>query len=31
MNFARYAACYVRCLSRRIGNFEAFLHLVPDA
>jgi hypothetical protein len=31
MNFARYAACYVRCLSRRLGNFEAFLHLVPAA
>ena len=31
MTFARYAACYVRCLSRRLGNFEAFLHLVPAA
>jgi hypothetical protein len=31
MNFARYAACYVYCLSRRLGNFEAFLHLVPAA
>jgi hypothetical protein len=31
MSFARYAACYVRCLSRRLGNFEAFLHLVPAA
>ncbi|MCL2124214.1 MAG: WcbI family polysaccharide biosynthesis putative acetyltransferase [Desulfovibrionaceae bacterium] len=31
MNFARYAACYVHCLSRRLGNFEAFLHLVPAA
>jgi hypothetical protein len=27
MDFARYAACYVRCLSRGIGNFEAFLHV----
>ena len=31
MSFARYAACYVHCLSRRLGNFEAFLHLVPAA
>jgi len=31
MNFARYAACYVQCASRRFGNFEAFLHLVPAA
>jgi len=31
MNFARYAACYIRCLSRGLGNFEAFLHLVPAA
>jgi hypothetical protein len=31
MNFARYAACYVHCLSRKLGNFEAFLHLVPAA
>jgi len=31
MSFARYAACYVSCLSRRLGNFEAFLHLVPAA
>jgi hypothetical protein len=31
MNFARYAACYIRCLSRRLGNFEAFLHMVPAA
>jgi len=31
MNFARYAACYVHCLSRRLGNFEAFLHMVPAA
>ena len=31
MNFARYAACYVHCLSRSFGNFEAFLHLVPAA
>ena len=31
MNFARYAACYVRCLSHGLGNFEAFLHMVPAA
>ena len=31
MSFARYAACYVHCLSRRLGNFEAFLHMVPAA
>jgi len=31
MSFARYAACYVHCLSRRLGNFEAFLHLAPAA
>jgi len=31
MSFARYAACYVHCLSRRLGNFEAFLHIVPAA
>jgi hypothetical protein len=31
MSFARYAACYVHCLSRRLGNFEAFLHTVPAA
>ena len=31
MNFARYAACYVHCLSRRLGNFEVFLHMVPAA
>jgi hypothetical protein len=31
MNFAAYAACYVHCLSRRLGNFEAFLHRVPAA
>jgi len=31
MNFARYAACYVHCLSRRLGNFEAFLHMVHAA
>ena len=31
MTFARYAACYVHCLSRRLGNFEAFLHMVPAA
>jgi len=29
MSFARYAACYVHCLSRRLGNFEAFLHMAP--
>jgi len=31
MNFARYAACYVYCLSRRCGSFEVFLHLLPAA
>jgi hypothetical protein len=31
MSFARYAACYVHCLSRSLGNFGAFLHLVPAA
>ncbi|MCL1985307.1 MAG: WcbI family polysaccharide biosynthesis putative acetyltransferase [Betaproteobacteria bacterium] len=31
MDFARYAACYVHCLSRRFGDFEAFLHMVPAA
>jgi hypothetical protein len=31
MSFARYVACYVHCLSRRLGNFEAFLHMVPAA
>jgi hypothetical protein len=31
MSFARYTACYVHCLSRRLGNFEAFLHMVPAA
>jgi len=31
MSFARYAACYVQCLSRRLGNFEAFLHMVSAA
>ena len=31
MSFAYYAACYVHCLSRRLGNFEAFLHLAPAA
>jgi len=31
MSFARYAACYVHCLRRRLGNFEAFLHMVPAA
>ena len=31
MSFARYAACYVRCLSQRLGNFEAFLHMAPAA
>jgi hypothetical protein len=31
MSFARYAACYVHCLGHRLGNFEAFLHMVPAA
>ncbi|MDR2695972.1 MAG: hypothetical protein LBC79_06295 [Deltaproteobacteria bacterium] len=31
MTFARYAACYIHCLIRRLGNFEAFLHMVPAA
>jgi hypothetical protein len=31
MSFARYAACYIHCLSRRLGNFEAFLHMVSAA
>ena len=25
MNFARYAACYVHCLSRKLGDFETYL------
>lgn len=31
MRFERYVACYLRCLIRNLGNFEAFLHLVPEA
>jgi hypothetical protein len=31
MSFARYVACYVHCLSRRLGNFEVFLHQVSAA
>ena len=31
MTFAQYAACYVHCLSRNMGSFEAFLHVVTIA
>lgn len=29
MSFARYIACYIRCLHGNFGNFEAFLHFIP--